>query len=50
MFVDLTPDELLSTTRSVRKRLDLESVAREWQDRLAGLVVENWPDFKAEQR
>ncbi|MCB0996178.1 MAG: nitroreductase family protein [Acidimicrobiales bacterium] len=24
MFVDLTPDELLSTTRSVRKRLDLE--------------------------
>ena len=34
----------------LRKRLDLDSVAREWNDRLAGLVVENWPDFKAEQR
>ncbi|MCB1377994.1 MAG: hypothetical protein KDK89_06460 [Alphaproteobacteria bacterium] len=32
----------------LRKRLDLESVAREWQDRLAGLVIQNWPDLKAE--
>lgn len=32
----------------LRKRLDLDSVAREWQDRLAGLVIQNWPDLKAE--
>lgn len=32
----------------LRKRLDLESVAREWQDSLAGLVIQNWPDLKAE--
>ena len=40
---------LVSQAR-LRKRLDLDSVAREWHDRLAGLVVENWPDLKTEQR
>jgi hypothetical protein len=34
----------------LRKRLNLETVAREWQDRLPALVVQNWPDIKAEQR
>lgn len=34
----------------LRKRLDLEAVAREWHDKLAGLVVQNWPDLKAETR
>ncbi len=34
----------------LRKRLDLDSVAREWQDRLVGLVIENWPDLKEDAR
>lgn len=34
----------------LRKRLNLETVAHEWQDRLPALVVQNWPDIKAEQR
>ena len=34
---------------SLRKRLNLDTAAREWQDRLAGLVLQNWPDLKAEQ-
>lgn len=32
------------------KRLNLEQVAREWQDKLAGLVVQNWPDLKTSNR
>jgi hypothetical protein len=32
------------------KRLNLDAVAREWQDRLPALVVQNWPDLKAETR
>lgn len=34
----------------LRKRLDLEVTAREWQDKLPALVVQNWPDLKAETR
>jgi hypothetical protein len=34
----------------LRKRLDLEATAREWQDKLPALVVQNWPDLKAETR
>jgi hypothetical protein len=34
----------------LRKRLNLETVAREWQDRLPALVVQNWPELKAETR
>ncbi len=34
----------------LRKRLDLEAAAREWQDKLPALVVHNWPDLKAEAR
>lgn len=32
------------------KRLDLDAVVQEWRDRLPALVVQNWPDIKAEQR
>jgi hypothetical protein len=32
----------------LRKRLNLDTVAREWQDKLSALVVQNWPDIKAE--
>jgi hypothetical protein len=32
------------------KRLDLDAVTQEWRDRLPALVVQNWPDIKAEQR
>jgi len=32
------------------KRLDLETVAREWQDKLPALVAQNWPDLKADTR
>lgn len=41
---------LLVSQARLRKRLDLDSVAREWNDRLPALVVGNWPDLKAEQR
>jgi hypothetical protein len=34
----------------LRKRLDLEAAARERQDKLPTLVVQNWPDIKAEAR
>jgi hypothetical protein len=34
----------------LRKLLDLEVAAREWQDKLPALVVQNWPDLKAETR
>ena len=34
----------------LRKRLDLDTAAREWQDKLPALVVQNWPDLKAEHR
>jgi hypothetical protein len=34
----------------LRKRLNLDAVAREWQDKLPALVVQNWPDLKAETR
>jgi Family of unknown function (DUF6441) len=30
------------------KRLDLDAVTQEWRDRLPALVVQNWPDIKAE--
>jgi hypothetical protein len=32
------------------KRLDLDAVTQEWRDRLPALVVQNWPDIKAERR
>jgi hypothetical protein len=34
----------------LRKRLNLAAVAREWQDKLPALVIQNWPDIKAETR
>jgi hypothetical protein len=34
----------------LRKRFDLEAVAREWQEKLPALIVQNWPDLKAETR
>jgi len=41
---------LLVPQVKLAKRLDLDAVADDWQDRLPALVVQNWPDGQAEPR
>jgi hypothetical protein len=35
---------------TLRKRLDLDRAAREWQERLPRLVLDNWPEIETEDQ